>query len=77
LTEAAQALGVKTLEPSKFSLGTRYFEVWGRLRMEDRTQDESALILRDAGNTSFVWRQKIAGIMSYSNPESLLQSSQP
>jgi excinuclease ABC subunit A len=33
--------------------------------------------LRDAGNTSFVWRQKIAGIMSYSNPESLLQSSQP
>jgi hypothetical protein len=45
--------------------------------MEDRTQDESALILRDAGNTSFVWRQKIAGIMSYYNPESLLQSSQP
>ena len=77
LTEAAQALGVKTLESSKFSLGTRYFEVWGRLRMEDRTQEETALILRDAGNTSFVWRQKIAGIMSYSNPESLLQSSQP
>ena len=77
LADATQALGVKTLDPAKFSLGTRYFEVWGRLRMEDRTQEETALILRDAGNTSFVWRQKIPGRVPPTNPESLLQSSQP
>lgn len=77
LSDAAQALGLKTLASSQFALGSRYFEVWGRLRMEDRIQEETALILRDAGNTRFVWRQKIAGIRPPPNQESLLQSSQP
>jgi hypothetical protein len=45
--------------------------------MEERTQEETALILRDAGNVSFVWRQKIAGILPPPQRESLLQSSQP
>ena len=77
LTDAAKALGVKSLDASQFSLGSRYFEVWGRMRLDDRTQEETALILRDAGNTSFVWRQKIAGILPPANQDSLLQSSQP
>ena len=77
LTDAAKVLGVKSLESSQFSLGSRYFEVGGRLRMEDRTQDETALIFRDSGNTSFVWRQKIAGILPPANQDSLLQSNKP
>ena len=77
LTDASKALGGKTLEPRWHTVGTRFFEVWGRLRMEDRTQEETALILRDAGNVTFVWRQKIAGILPPPNRESLLQSSQP
>ena len=77
LTDASKALGGKTLEARWHTVGTRFFEVWGRLRMEDRTQEETALILRDTGNVTFVWRQKIAGILPPSNHESLLQSSQP
>ena len=77
LTDASKAMGGKTLEARWHSVGTRFFEVWGRLRMEDRTQEETALILRDTGNVTFVWRQKIAGILPPSNRESLLQSSQP
>ena len=77
LTDASKALGGKTLEARWHTVGTRFFEVWGRLRMEDRTQEETALILRDTGNVTFVWRQNIAGILPPSNRESLLQSSQP
>jgi general secretion pathway protein K len=77
LTDAAKALGVKNLEAGQFSLGSRYFEVWGRMRLDDRTQEETALILRDSGNTSMVWRQKFAGILPPANQESLLQSNKP
>ena len=77
LTDASKALGGKTLEARWHTVGSRFFEVWGRLRMEDRTQEETALILRDTGNVTFVWRQKIAGILPPPNRESLLQSSQP
>jgi general secretion pathway protein K len=77
LTDASKALGGKPLEARWHTVGSRFFQVWGRLRMEDRTQEETALILRDAGNVSFVWRQKIAGILSPPKSESLLQSSQP
>ena len=77
LSDASKALGGKPLEARWHAVGTRFFEVWGRLRMEDRTQQETALILRDAGSVTFVWRQKIAGILPPSNGESLLQSSQP
>ena len=77
LPDASKALGGKTLEARWHTVGTRFFEVWGRLRMEERTQEETALILRDTGNVTFVWRQKIAGILPPPNRESLLQSSQP
>lgn len=77
LPDASKALGGKDLEARWHTVGSRFFQVWGRLRMEDRTQEETALILRDAGNVRFVWRQKIAGILSPPKRESLLQSSQP
>jgi general secretion pathway protein K len=77
LTDASKALGGKPLEARWHTVGSRFFQVWGRLRMEERTQEETALILRDAGNVSFVWRQKIAGILPPPKRESLLQSSQP
>jgi general secretion pathway protein K len=77
LTDAGKALGGKTLEARWFAVGSRFFEVWGRLRMEDRTHEETALIFRDTGNVTFVWRQKIAGILPPTNQQSLLQSSQP
>jgi general secretion pathway protein K len=74
LTDAAKALGVKSLDTAQFSVSSKYFEAWGRLRLEDRTQEETALIFRDGGNTRLVWRQKIAGILPPANQESLLQS---
>lgn len=77
LSDASKALGGKSLEARWHAVGSRFFQVWGRLRMEDRTQEETALILRDGANVSFVWRQKIAGILPTPKPESLLQSSQP
>jgi len=77
LPDASKALGGKPLEARWHTVGSRFFQVWGRLRMEERTQEETALILRDAGNVSFVWRQKIAGILPPPKRESLLQSSQP
>jgi general secretion pathway protein K len=77
LPDASKALGGKPLEARWHTVGSRFFQVWGRLRMEERTQEETALILRDAGNVSFVWRQKIAGILPPPQRESLLQSSQP
>ncbi len=77
LPDASKALGGKPLEARWHTMGSRFFQVWGRLRMEERTQEETALILRDAGNVSFVWRQKIAGILPPPKRESLLQSSQP
>jgi len=77
LPDASKALGGKPLEPRWHSVGSRFFEVWGRLRMDDRTQDEIALIQRDTANVTFVWRQKIAGILPSPSRESLLQSSQP
>jgi general secretion pathway protein K len=77
LTEAAKVLKVQSLDPKAHSVNSRYFEVWGRLRMEDRTQEETALIFRNNGQVNFVWRQKIAGILPPPSPDSLLQSSQP
>ena len=77
LSDAGKALGGKTLEARWFAVGSRFFEVWGRLRMEDRTHEETALLFRDTGNVTFVWRQKIAGILPPPNQQSLLQSSQP
>ena len=77
LSDAGKALGGKTLEARWHAVGSRFFEVWGRLRMEERTHEETALIFRDTGNVTFVWRQKIAGILPPTNDQSLLQSSQP
>lgn len=77
LSDASKALAGKALEARWHAVGSRFFQVWGRLRMEDRTQEETALILRDGGNVNFVWRQKIAGILPTPKPDSLLQSSQP
>jgi general secretion pathway protein K len=77
LAEAAKVLKVQSLDPKAYSVNSRYFEVWGRLRMEDRAQEETALIFRNNGQVNFVWRQKIAGILPPPGPDSLLQSSQP
>ncbi len=77
LADAAKVLKVQSLDPKAYSVNSRYFEVWGRLRMEDRTQEETALLFRNNGQVNYVWRQKIAGILPPPSPDSLLQSSQP
>ncbi len=77
VADAAKALKVQSLDPKSHSVNSRYFEVWGRLRMEDRTQEETALLFRNNGQVNFVWRQKIAGILPPPGRDSLLQSSQP
>lgn len=77
LADAAKVLKVQSLDPKAHSVNSRYFEVWGRLRMEDRTQEETALLFRNNGQVNYVWRQKIAGILPPTSPDSLLQSSQP
>ncbi|MCX7264244.1 MAG: general secretion pathway protein GspK [Betaproteobacteria bacterium] len=76
LGDAGRALGGRNLEPRWHSVGSRFFEVWGRLRMEERSQEEKALMLRNGSQVSFVWRRKNAQLFGKTAPDSL-QSPQP
>lgn len=44
------------LDPKYHSVHTRYFEVRGRIRVNDTVQQELALVLRDGRQARLVWR---------------------
>ena len=61
---AAQALlpeGIK-LDPQRVSVASRYFEVTGRLRLDERVLDERSLVERRGVEIVALTRERIAGI---------------
>jgi len=58
LQEAAEALGPggRFLDERQHSVRSRYFEVHGRLRLEQTVQQEVTLVERNGGQTRMVWR---------------------
>ncbi len=60
LQEAAQALGAagRQLDERQHAVRSRYFEIHGRLRMEQTVQHESALVVREGTQTRMVWRHR-------------------
>lgn len=48
----------EALAPSRFSVGTRFFEVRGRLRMEKLLVEEHSLVLRNGMEVSILWRER-------------------
>lgn len=50
--------GSAPLAPGRFSVGTRWFEVHGRLRMEHLEVEEHSLLLRNGMEVSILWRER-------------------
>ena len=46
------------LVPGRFSVGTRFFDVRGRLRMEQLIVEERSLLLRNGMEVSILWRER-------------------
>lgn len=59
LEEAREALGPlgRHLDASQHAVSSRYFEIRGRLRMNDVVREELALVQRDAGLVRMLWRR--------------------
>ena len=60
LQEAAQALGPLggQLDPAQHAVRSRFFEIQGRLRIEQTVQHERALVEREGGQTRMLWRTR-------------------
>mgnify|MGYP000208005904 CR=1 FL=1 len=52
-----KALGRDANLDSNFSVNTRYFEVWGQLRMPHTTLQERSLVQRDLTDLKVLWRE--------------------
>ena len=64
LQEASEALGgtvARSLDDRQHAVRSRFFEVQGRLRMEQTAQQEWALIERDGAQTRMLWRARAPG----------------
>lgn len=62
LQEAAEALGPagRLLDDRQHAVRSRYFEIHGRLRIDQTLYQESALVDREGGQTRMVWRVRTA-----------------
>ena len=60
LQEAAQALGPQgaQIDPGMHAVRSRFFEIEGRLRIDQTVQQERALVEREGGQTRMVWRTR-------------------
>ena len=58
LNEAQSALGpaARLLNEKQHSVQSRFFEVQGRMRIENVVQQETALVLREGGQVRMLWR---------------------
>ncbi len=58
LNAAQQALGPngRLLDDKQHSVQSRYFEVQGRMRIDNVVQQETALVRRDSGQVRMLWR---------------------
>jgi len=61
LVEVAKALPPDTaaLGATQFSVATRFFDIRGRLRMEQLVVEERSLVLRNGMEVSTVWRERV------------------
>lgn len=59
--DAFPSSGTKTIDTSALGVSTSYFEVHGRLRLENRWVDEHSLVKRDGTNMAILWRERGAG----------------
>ena len=60
LQEAAEALGPagRLLDERQHAVRSRYFEIQGRLRIEQTVQQEWALVEREGLQTRMLWRAR-------------------
>lgn len=58
VTKVLPAVGV--LSNSELGVATRYFEVFGQLRMEDGVVSERSLVRRNGLSVSILWRERVA-----------------
>jgi len=58
LQEAADAMGPagRLLDSHQHAVGSRFFEILGRLRIDQQVQDDLALVERDGQQVRMVWR---------------------
>jgi general secretion pathway protein K len=58
LNAAQEALGAsgRPLDDKQHSVQSRYFEVQGRIRIDNVVQQETALVLRDGSQVRMLWR---------------------
>jgi general secretion pathway protein K len=58
LNAAQEALGAsgRLLDDKQHSVQSRYFEVQGRMRIDNVVQQETALVRRDGGQVRMLWR---------------------
>jgi general secretion pathway protein K len=56
------------LEPSRIAVGSAYFEVAGRLRLEDRVLEERSLLVRRDGRVDVLRRERRSYAASEQNP---------
>lgn len=62
LQEAADALGPlgRTLDHQQHAVSTQFFEIHGRIRIDDLVQEELALVQRDGQQVRMLWRRALA-----------------
>lgn len=60
LQEAAEALGTagRTLDERQHSVRSRFFEIHGRMRIDQTVQQERALVEREGMQTRMIWRTR-------------------
>ena len=54
------ASATEPLDSARFSVATRYFEVRGRLRLENTVVEERSLVLRNGLEVTTLWRERAA-----------------
>ena len=59
--DAFPATGTKPLDTTALGVGTAFFEVHGRLRLENHWVDEHSLVRRNGTDLSILWRERGAG----------------
>ena len=61
LQEAADALGPlgRQLSHSQHAVSSQYFEIRGRIRIDDRVQEEWALVEREGQQVRMLWRRSL------------------
>ena len=62
LQEAAEALGPlgRMLDHNQHAVSTQFFEIHGRIRIDDLVQEELALVQRDGLQVRMLWRRALA-----------------